>query len=730
MNRETSGFFNKKSLYKLILIIVCLALNLALSLLARKVGLPLFHIYLDCVGTALATMLGGVLPGVIVGFSTNMINSLFASDITLYYSTISVLFALVVRLFFMRGYLSKIYKRFIASFAAAVMCGILGGLLTWFIHGMSIGTEISAPLSHKLVEMWNISPFFAQIISELCIDLVDKTLVIFAAWLLFRLTPKKIKAALGTSDPEYEATATAKTARRFFHTLSGYVVSSMLLFDVLLCSTVAGVSYYMYRDTNIRKYSLICDDAVLISKRVIDADKVPLYEAERKAVYEEFIKDLPAEAVADPDTYAELYEGYWDFAHEHYSDEYKNTENELMEIFNVYGDLEYLYVYHIVEDGCHVVFDVDTEASGAFIPFDESFEKLIPDLLAGKEIEPIITDDTYGWLLTVYRPLYDSNGKCVCYVCGDISMNELRIDQMIFIVKVITLVVGLSIVALAIILNIFNKQTVKPIKKISSAASEFAFDTEEGQQSSIDRIKGLQIKSCDEIEQLYDSLKKLANDSVEYIDELENNAKTITRMQEGIIIDFANMVESRDQCTGDHIKNTSYYVGRIAEELKKEGKFTDILTDDYITSIVRCAPLHDIGKIKISDVILNKPGKLTDDEYEIMKTHTTSGYEILKETIANTLDNDYLKEAINMAYCHHEKWNGTGYPRGLKGEEIPLSARIMAVADVFDALISKRSYKEPFGYEKAVSIIEEGSGTHFDPTVVTAFVNISDRFKQ
>ena len=165
-------------------------------------------------------------------------------------------------------------------------------------------------------------------------------------------------------------------------------------------------------------------------------------------------------------------------------------------------------------------------------------------------------------------------------------------------------------------------------------------------------------------------------------------------------------------------------------ELKKEGKYTDILTDDYISSIVRCAPLHDIGKIKISDVILNKPGKLNDEEFEIMKTHTTAGYEILNQTIVNTLDNDYLKEAINMAYCHHEKWDGSGYPRGLKGEEIPLSARIMAVADVFDALISERSYKKAFSFEKAIEIIKESSGTHFDPNIVKAFLNAKDEVRK
>ena len=137
------------------------------------------------------------------------------------------------------------------------------------------------------------------------------------------------------------------------------------------------------------------------------------------------------------------------------------------------------------------------------------------------------------------------------------------------------------------------------------------------------------------------------------------------------------------------------------------------------------APLHDIGKIKISDLILNKPGRLTDEEFELMKTHTIEGRNILMASGSFSQSDVNLKEAIEMATCHHERWDGKGYPYGLKGEEIPLSARIMAVADVFDALVSRRSYKEPFSFEKATDIIREESGSHFDPVVAEAFLNIA-----
>ena len=143
-------------------------------------------------------------------------------------------------------------------------------------------------------------------------------------------------------------------------------------------------------------------------------------------------------------------------------------------------------------------------------------------------------------------------------------------------------------------------------------------------------------------------------------------------------------------------------------ELKREGVYADQLTEEYISDVINSAPLHDIGKIKVSDLILNKPGRLTDEEFAVMKTHTIEGAHVIEHAMKMVSEEDspYLKEADNLAMYHHEKWNGSGYPVGLKGEAIPLSARIMAVADVFDALVSKRSYKDGLSYEKAMEIID------------------------
>ena len=178
------------------------------------------------------------------------------------------------------------------------------------------------------------------------------------------------------------------------------------------------------------------------------------------------------------------------------------------------------------------------------------------------------------------------------------------------------------------------------------------------------------------------------------------------------------------------MRKTAAYADLILRELKRENIYTDQLTDQFIYDVEHSAPLHDIGKISVSDTILNKPGKLTDEEFEIMKTHTTAGAEILDQVINTVPDSGYMKEAKNLAEYHHEKWNGKGYPHGLSGEDIPLSARIMAVADVFDALVSERCYKKAFPFEKAMDIIKQDAGTHFDPKVAEAFIAASDQVRQ
>ncbi len=193
---------------------------------------------------------------------------------------------------------------------------------------------------------------------------------------------------------------------------------------------------------------------------------------------------------------------------------------------------------------------------------------------------------------------------------------------------------------------------------------------------------------------------------------------------------MASLTETRDPETGGHIKRTQNYIKALAESLKNQPKFKSILNDEIIELLYKSAPLHDIGKVGVPDEILLKPGKLTAEEFEEMKKHTVYGRDAIAATEKKLGDGSFLHFAIELVYTHHEKWDGSGYPMGIKEEEIPLSGRLMALADTYDALISKRVYKPPFSHEKAIEIIMEGKGTHFDPDLVDAFLKIEEIFRQ
>lgn len=194
-----------------------------------------------------------------------------------------------------------------------------------------------------------------------------------------------------------------------------------------------------------------------------------------------------------------------------------------------------------------------------------------------------------------------------------------------------------------------------------------------------------------------------------------------------LVFAYANIIESRDGSTGGHVKRTSKYVELIVNDLKSEGYFSNILTSDYIDNVVKAAPLHDIGKISIPDSILQKPGKLTDEEFDIMKKHTIYGAQLVRSSLSKLGDSQYIDIVYDIVLHHHEKWNGKGYPEGLKEDEIPLCARIMAVADVFDAVVEKRCYREAMTLEQGFSIIEDGIGNSFDPVIAKSFLSNKDK---
>lgn len=226
--------------------------------------------------------------------------------------------------------------------------------------------------------------------------------------------------------------------------------------------------------------------------------------------------------------------------------------------------------------------------------------------------------------------------------------------------------------------------------------------------------------------QLEINKNNLQNDIIEKTDEIKEQNKKIIYIQEQTIYGMANLIESRDSDTGEHVKRTSLYVELLGKAAKEAGYHKEIITDGYIELLKKAAPMHDIGKIAVSDSILKKPGKLTEEEFKKIQNHTIAGEKIIREVLSGIESEDYVKIAADIAVSHHERWDGNGYPYKLKGEEIPLEARIMAIADVFDALVSPRCYKDPFSTDEAFEIISLSRGTHFDPVLTDLFISKKD----
>ena len=257
-------------------------------------------------------------------------------------------------------------------------------------------------------------------------------------------------------------------------------------------------------------------------------------------------------------------------------------------------------------------------------------------------------------------------------------------------------------------------QTESEVKGLSLGAADFI------RKPIVPAVMKRRIETQIELSDYQQSLERLVEEKV------DENEKLQTALSTG----FAELVESRDGVTGGHVKNTGVYFNEFIRILKNEQLYKDEITDDYISITVKAAPLHDIGKIGIDDIVLRKKSSLECDEREYMEKHAIMGGITFSKIRKKFPESDFLKVAEEMAMFHHERWDGKGYPLGKKGEEIPLCARIMSIVDVYDALTSERPYKQPFSHEKSMAIIVEGKGTQFDPNLVDVFVKYSNQIKK
>ena len=241
-----------------------------------------------------------------------------------------------------------------------------------------------------------------------------------------------------------------------------------------------------------------------------------------------------------------------------------------------------------------------------------------------------------------------------------------------------------------------------------------------------DKLVGNIIEFKDDTDK-FNYLRLISKYNTELENEVREKTKQIYNIQSKLVVGMANMVENRDENTGGHIKRTSGIVKILVDTIIQYDLFMN--DEDYFQNIVKAAPMHDLGKITITDTILRKPGRLTPEEFEIMKTHATKSAELVEEILQDAEEKDFVEIAKNVAKHHHERWDGSGYPDKLKGEEIPFEARLMAVADVYDALVSERCYKKAMSFEEASKIMLESMGTHFDPEFEQVFLLSQQRLE-
>ncbi len=682
----------KQNIWALFFCAAGIGLNLLAGRFASLLSLPL---YLDTLGSIVIAVLGGTLPGVIVGFATNIIKSI-SDPSSVYYGALNVLIAFSAARLAHRGFFKNLRGIAVATLIFTLIGGGLGALIPWYMDGLSFD---SGSLSDVLYSTGFFNAAASHIIASLLTDLLDKSITVLWAVIIIRLIPERyldlfcLKGWMQKPLSDEKAFAHKRQPVRAVSLQTKIIL--ILGTALISISVVAGaISMIIFHKYVVSEHTRLAQGTARIAAGILDGDRI--------------------------DDYLERGEA---------APGYKETRAHLADILASSTDIAYLYVYRIDTQGSHVVFDLDTEnfaaeARGTVIPFDDAFKPYISALLAGDEIDPVITNDKFGHLLTAYQPVFDSYGNCVCYVGADVNMAQLTAMERSSLAEMISLFVGFFILLLVLLIWLTEYMLIIPINSMTERVNRFSdtADTQESMDDHARKIRGLDIHTGDEVEKLYLSISRLVLQETEQLRNIRRLSDSTAQMQDGLIVTMADMVENRDSDTGAHIQKTAAYVRIIVEGLNKKGYYAEKITPKFISDVVRSAPLHDVGKINIPDEILNKPGKLTDEEYTIMKTHTLSGKIIMENAISTVSGENYLKEARNMAAYHHERWDGNGYPEKLHGEVIPLSARIMAVADVFDALTSPRIYKPAFPLEKALSIIEEGKGTQFDPKCVEVFM--------
>lgn len=692
----------KQNRMKLIIIVlISIAANVILYYFMYNLGLPL---YFDTIGTIFVSIIAGPFFGILTGFVTNTLG-MFNNIETIYYSSINSLVAIATYSYFRKYTLNRISYISGLTIRLALLTGFLSTAVQWTLSDFQ--TSLVGNNAYEISEISGIPVVIPALILNILINIPDKGISIVVVRLVLRLFPEDFTNDLQLStlmqavrptmelDKEKKGMAWIRHSVRTRETMTLIMTSTIIVFAM---SCIGLRLFYQNEKMAMKEnvYNAAAFVAELIDPKLVD-------RFNRNGI----------NAVG-----------------------YSETEKLLIMIRDSVPEISSLRLTEIKEDGHHVIYDLAKDDiakhnPGSVVPFEEGFLPYVAKGLAGDEIEPIEDAQITKWTYTVFYPVKDDEGKTVCYVSCYVMLVYLAGYMARFMLKVLFILAGLYLLLVAYELWRTSITTTYPITAMTECVDHFSDNGDD--QSSLDenvkKIRALDIRTGDEIEKLYNTICDMTLDQAEQMRNIRRLSDSTMKMQDGLIITMADMVESRDSDTGAHVQKTAAYVKIIVEGLKEKGYYPEKINAKFISDVVRSAPLHDVGKINISDRILNKPGKLTDEEFEIMKTHTTAGKEIMEKAIYTVKGGSYLKEARNMAAYHHERWDGKGYPDGLHGEVIPLSARIMAVADVFDALTSKRVYKPAFELDKALEILKEGSGTQFDPKCIEVFLEAVPEIK-
>ncbi|BDC93020.1 HD-GYP domain-containing protein [Treponema bryantii] len=677
-------------------------INVLLSFLMFKLGLPLI---LDTVGTIVVSALSGMLLlGILTAVISNVVCSIF-NEAALYLAFFNALIAIFTVWFLQKHSFKKFGKTILFALALSVFSAIAVSLIQFIILVQGQQSVVSQT-AHSFSSAANFPYLISFILVNFLLQIADKGISCLLVMILVKVIPQEklsiysLGAWLQRPLSEQELKELKSMRRTVKRSLRSRTTHTLVLSSFMVMILTGWTGLRIYSQNEKAKKTESAWSTVKTAASIIDLDKL-----------DDYIK------------YGRDAEGY------------NETAELLSKLWMCASDISYLYVVKPEGMNGRFIFDVDTSIvdedaeppyyPGEVIPFEEPFEPYLMDLAEGKLVGPIETNDAWGWLLTVYYPVTDSLGNMKCYVGADVSLQYIADYMFVFFMKIILTMAGFFILIVAFALWKTGVYTSIPISTMTSCLERFAMSGEDQEKldENVRIIRSLDIHTEDEVEKLYKAICKMTLNQAEQMRDIRHLSDSTLKMQDGLIITMADMVESRDSDTGAHVQKTAAYVRIIVEGLKKKGYYAQKITPKFISDVVRSAPLHDVGKINIPDGVLNKPGKLTDEEFEIMKSHTTAGKILLENAISSVQGENYLKEARNMAAYHHERWDGKGYPEKLHGEVIPLSARIMAVADVFDALTSPRVYKPAFPIEKALEILQEGAGTQFDAKCIEVFMD-------